>query len=255
MNDISKIDLARVPQHIAVIMDGNGRWALEHGKSRIMGHSAGAESVRQTLEIARELGVKYLTLYAFSTENWQRPKEEVDGLMDLLVQTIANEINELNESGVQLRAIGDIDMLPNHCRKALLDAIHYTENNTSITLILALNYSSKWEIVKAIQKIVASVKNGDLSLEQVNEQLIDNYLTTSSIPDPELLIRTSGEQRMSNFMLWQCAYTELYFTSVFWPDFRKEHLIEAVYSYQNRERRFGRISEQLSLPNYSPKLK
>jgi len=245
MTDISKIDLTKVPQHIAVIMDGNGRWATHQGKSRIVGHGAGTESVRQTLETARELGVKYLTLYAFSTENWNRPKEEVDGLMDLLVQTIANEIDELNQAGVKLQTIGNIEELPDNCKNALLNAIEDTKNNTNIILILALNYSSKWEIVRAIQNIAQDIKTDRLDIAEINEKLVDSYLTTNFFPDPELLIRTSGEHRLSNFLLWQCAYTELYFTPVLWPDFRKQHLIDAIYDYQNRERRFGRISEHI----------
>jgi len=246
MDDTSNIDLTKVPQHIAVIMDGNGRWATQQGKSRIVGHGAGTESVRQTLETAREIGVKFLTLYAFSTENWTRPKEEVDGLMDLLVQTIANEIDELNKSGVRLRAIGNIEQLPTNCKIALSKAIEDTQHNTAITLILALNYSAKWELVQAVKNIAETVKTNKLSIDNISDQLIDSYLTTSSYPDPELLIRTSGEHRLSNFLLWQCAYTELYFTPVLWPDFRKQHFIEAVCDYQQRERRFGGVSDAVA---------
>lgn len=240
-----KIDSHNVPQHVAVIMDGNGRWAKQKGEIRIYGHMNGVESVREVLTAASEIGVKFLTLYAFSTENWNRPKEEVEALMNLLVTTIANEIESLNENEVRLATIGDTDNLPDSCREALLTAIEKTKNNTRITLVLALSYSSRWEITRAMKKIGEDVKNGKIDPKNISESLIESYLTTVNIPEPELLIRTSGECRISNFLLWQCAYTEFYFTPVLWPDFRKETFFEAVYNYQQRERRFGKVSEQL----------
>lgn len=243
--DISRIDLNRVPQHIAVIMDGNGRWAKQQGEMRLFGHNFGVESVRKTLKAAQQLKVKYLTLYAFSTENWNRPKEEVDGLMELLIRTIAGEVEELNESGVRLRAIGDIKGLPVAAQEELAQAIKKTEENTTITLVLALNYSARWEIMNAVQTIVQEVKDNKLGESPVTEEVFEAHLSTSGIPDPELLIRTSGECRLSNFLLWQSAYTEFYFTPVLWPDFTGDHLFEAVYDFQNRERRFGMVSEQL----------
>lgn len=240
-----KIDSQNVPQHVAVIMDGNGRWAKQKGEIRIYGHMNGVESVREVLTAASEIGVKFLTLYAFSTENWNRPKEEVEALMNLLVTTIANEIESLNENEVRLATIGDTDNLPDSCREALLTAIEKTKNNSRITLVLALSYSSRWEITRAMKKIGDDVKNGKVDPKNISEALIESYLTTVNIPEPELLIRTSGECRISNFLLWQCAYTEFYFTPVLWPDFRKETFFEAVYNYQQRERRFGKVSEQL----------
>lgn len=246
MVDNTKIDLSKTPKHIAIIMDGNGRWAKKQGEMRLFGHNVGVESVREVLKGAKELGVKYLTLYAFSTENWNRPKEEVDGLMDLLVRTIANEVKELHDSGVRLQTIGDTNGLPLNCRKELLSAIESTKENTDITLVLALNYSSRWEILNASKNIVKDVSLGKINGEEITSELFDSYLTTNGIPDPELLIRTSGEHRISNFLLWQSAYTEFYFTEILWPDFKKEHLYEAVYDYQNRERRFGMVSEQLN---------
>jgi undecaprenyl diphosphate synthase len=226
-------------------MDGNGRWAKERGQNRLEGHATGVDSVREILKVGQEIGVSYLTLYAFSTENWNRPKEEVDGLMDLLVQSITNELEELNENGVRLLAIGDIDGLPEKCALSLKNAINETANNKNISLILALNYSSKWEINHAIKRISADVQTNKLKIEQITDELISNYLSTKDIPDPELLIRTSGEHRVSNFLLWQIAYTEFYFTDVHWPDFRREQFIEAILDYQGRERRFGKVSEQL----------
>jgi undecaprenyl diphosphate synthase len=239
------IDKNKIPKHVAVIMDGNGRWAKERGQNRLEGHAMGVDSVRATLKTARELGVSYLTLYAFSTENWSRPKEEVDGLMDLLVHSITNEMEELNENGVRLLAIGDVDGLPEKCANSLKAAIHETANNDQISLILALNYSSKWELTKAFKLISADVLAKKLEIDQITNELIASYLETKWIPDPELLIRTSGEHRISNFLLWQIAYTEFYFTDVHWPDFRKEHFIQAILDYQSRERRFGKVSEQL----------
>lgn len=245
MIEISNIDLSKVPQHIAIIMDGNGRWAKKQGEQRLFGHGFGVESVREVLKAAKELGVKYLTMYAFSTENWNRPKEEVDGLMDLLVRTITNEVQELNDSGVRLRAIGNIEGMPECIQKELNAAMETTKNNDTIHLVLALNYSAKWEIIEATKNIAKAVKNGEISEEDITNELYADYLSTKGIPDPELLIRTSGEHRISNFLLWQIAYTEFYFTEVLWPDFKKEHLLEAVYNFQNRERRFGMVSEQL----------
>ncbi|NQX92740.1 MAG: isoprenyl transferase, partial [Flavobacteriales bacterium] len=232
----------RIPQHVAIIMDGNGRWAQEQGHERIYGHLSGVEAVRESLKAARELGVKYLTLYAFSTENWNRPIEEVNALMDLLVQTIVNELDELNENNVRLRAIGNLKHLPASCEQQLQSAIEDTKDNDSIDLILALSYSSRWEITEAVKKIIQD----GVKEEEINDELIQKYLSTQDIPDPELMIRTSGEQRISNFLLWQLAYAELYFTSTYWPDFKKEDFFEAISVYQSRERRFGKTSEQLS---------
>lgn len=245
MDYLSKIDLTKTPEHIAIIMDGNGRWAKKQGHMRLYGHNFGVESIRETLKAAKELKVKYLTLYAFSTENWNRPKEEVDGLMDLLVRSLANEVKELSESGVRLMTIGNTEGLPEACQNELKESIEYTKDNTEITLVLALNYSSRWEILNATQKIAAAVKNNTIDAEAVTSELFESYLTTSTIPDPELLIRTSGEHRISNFLLWQIAYSEFHFTEVLWPDFKKDDLYKAVLDYQSRERRFGMVSEQL----------
>jgi len=242
----NQIVLTKVPQHVAIIMDGNGRWAQKKGEERVFGHINGVDSVRESLTAAGEIGVKYLTLYAFSTENWNRPKEEVDALMDLLVKTIVSEIDKLNENGVKLQAIGDTGNLPESCQEALSGAIENTKNNTRVTLNLALSYSSKWEITKAIQEIANEVKHKNILTSEINEELISSYLSTRNIPDPELLIRTSGEARISNFMLWQLAYAELYFTETLWPEFKKENFFEAILNYQNRERRFGKTSEQIS---------
>ncbi len=239
------VDKNKIPKHVAVIMDGNGRWAKERGQNRLEGHAMGVDSVRATLKAARELGISYLTLYAFSTENWNRPKEEVDGLMDLLVQSITNEMDELNENGVRLLAIGDIDGLPDKCSQSLKRAIVETAQNNEISLILALNYSSKWEIKKAIKSIVADIQNNMIKPNQISDDLISSYLATKNIPDPELLIRTSGEHRISNFLLWQIAYTEFYFTDVHWPDFGRDQFIQAIIDFQGRERRFGKVSEQI----------
>lgn len=245
MDIFSQIDLTRVPRHIAIIMDGNGRWAKKQGQERLFGHSIGVESVRETLQAAKKLGVEYLTLYAFSTENWNRPKEEVDGLMNLLVQTISNEVEELNSSGVRLWSIGNDAGLPEDCQAELESAKARTAHNSSINLVLALNYSARWEINHAIKNISRKVKAGTLSAEAITDELISSELTTRNIPDPELLIRTSGEHRVSNFLLWQIAYTEFHFTEVLWPDFKETDLYAAVLDYQSRERRFGQVSEQL----------
>jgi len=236
-----KIDFSNLPQHIAVIMDGNGRWAKQKGAARIFGHRNAVQSVREIIEGSGELGIKYLTLYAFSTENWGRPKEEVDGLMELLVNTLQKEIHSLLENKVKLKIIGEFDMLPKICQSNLKEAVEATKNNTGLNLLLALSYSGRTEIVKAAKKIAEQVKNGTLDPVQVNEQLFEDNLETNGIPDPELLIRTSGEMRISNFLLWQIAYTELYITPKLWPDFRKEDLYEAICAYQKRERRFGKV--------------
>ncbi|HLP14585.1 MAG TPA: isoprenyl transferase [Flavobacteriales bacterium] len=245
MSHLNQLDKHNIPQHVAIIMDGNGRWAKQKGEERIFGHTYGVESVREALTAATEAGVKYLTLYAFSTENWNRPKEEVDALMDLLVKTIASEIKSLNENEVRLMAIGDTENLPASCRKALQTAMEETKKNTRITLVLALSYSSKWEITKALKEIAVKVKNGEIDTNDINESLLADHLQTSHIPDPELLIRTSGEHRVSNFLLWQLAYSEFVFFDIMWPDFKKEHFYQAIYEYQKRERRFGMVTEQL----------
>lgn len=245
MSHLNQLDKHNIPQHVAIIMDGNGRWAKQKGEERIFGHTYGVESVREALTAATEAGVKYLTLYAFSTENWNRPKEEVDALMDLLVKTIASEIKSLNENEVRLMAIGDTENLPASCRKALQTAMEETKKNTRITLVLALSYSSKWEITKAVKEIAVKVKNGEIDTNDINESLLADHLQTSHIPDPELLIRTSGEHRVSNFLLWQLAYSEFVFFDIMWPDFKKEHFYQAIYEYQKRERRFGMVTEQL----------
>ena len=243
------INLERLPKHIAIIMDGNGRWAKEKGRFRIFGHQNGVKAVREVSEGCAELGVKYLTLYAFSTENWNRPKVEVNALMTLLVKTIRNETKTLMKNGIKLDAIGDRSMLPKECVQELDEAIEITKDNHNMTLILALSYSAKWDIVNATKNIALQAKNGEINIEDINEELIDNTLTTHKYPHPELMIRTSGELRISNFLLWEMAYSELYFTTVLWPDYRKEHLYEAILDYQGRERRFGKTSDQLSSDN------
>jgi undecaprenyl diphosphate synthase len=235
---------SNLPEHIAVIMDGNGRWAKKKGAARIFGHRNAVEAVRAVTEGCAELGVKYLTLYAFSTENWARPKEEVDALMELLVNTLKKEIGTLHENKVKLRTIGDIDHLPKNCQKNLDEAIEATRNNTGLILSIALSYSGRWELVKAMKKIAAEVKEGRVEPGQINESMVAGYLETAGIPDPELLIRTSGEMRVSNFLLWQIAYTEIVITDTLWPDFRKEDLYEAICAYQKRERRFGKVLER-----------
>lgn len=239
------IDVTKLPQHLAIIMDGNGRWAKQHGKNRIFGHTNGVKAVRETTEACAELGIKHLTLYAFSTENWNRPQTEVSALMTLLLKTIKLEIKTLNKNDIRLRAIGDIDMLPAGTAKELKSAMEETAGNKRMDLILALNYSGKSEIVRAIKSIASKVQKQELELSDVTESLVDTELFTAGIPDPELMIRTSGEQRISNFLLWQMAYTEFYFTEKFWPEFDKEELYKAIVTYQNRERRFGKTSEQI----------
>ncbi|MCG3165964.1 MAG: Ditrans,polycis-undecaprenyl-diphosphate synthase ((2E,6E)-farnesyl-diphosphate specific) [Bacteroidia bacterium] len=227
-------------------MDGNGRWAKKQGKLRTFGHNNGVASVRETTEAAAELGIEYLTLYAFSTENWNRPKYEVDALMTLLVKTINKETKTLNKNNIRLQAIGNLESLPKDCYKELQEAIKNTEKNTRMTLVLALSYSSKWEITQAVKDLVKNVKSGKQKEEDINEETIKLHLCTAKMPDPELLIRTSGEYRISNFLLWQIAYSELYFTDKLWPEFRKEDFYEAIVNYQQRERRFGKTSEQVS---------
>ncbi len=240
-----KINLEKLPQHIAIIMDGNGRWAKQQGEQRIFGHENGVKSVRDTVEAAAELGVKYLTLYAFSTENWNRPQEEVIALMQLLVHTISAETKTLNENKIRLQAIGDLKSLPDDCFQELQDAIEKTKHNTRTTLVLALSYSSRWEITNAIKQIAEQIENKKLTAAEISEDTINENLCTVGMPEPELMIRTSGEHRISNFLLWQLAYSELYFTEKLWPDFRKNDFYEAIVDYQNRERRFGKTSEQL----------
>jgi undecaprenyl diphosphate synthase len=233
------IDIHNLPEHVAVIMDGNGRWAKNKGAARIFGHRNAIEAVRQVIEGAGEIGVKFLTLYAFSTENWGRPKEEVDALMELLVNTLQKEVSRLQKNNVKLRTIGDISRLPKNCREDLKEAMEATKNNTGLTLMIALNYSGRWEILKAVNELVAKAKSG--LVEEIDEQLFSQHMETKDVPDPALLIRTSGELRISNFLLWQIAYTEIYITPKLWPDFRKEDLYEAICEYQKRERRFGKV--------------
>jgi undecaprenyl diphosphate synthase len=246
MQDIlDKIDKSRLPRHVAIIMDGNGRWAKEKGQDRLYGHFHGVESVRNIVEGAGELGIEYLTLYAFSTENWDRPVYEVTGLMELLVDTIKKETPDLKKNNIKLHVIGDIKMLPEHARNELLEVLDETKENTGMNLIMALSYSSRWELVNAVKNIALDVKAGKVDPETINQDTLQSYLTTSEFPDPELMIRTSGEYRISNFLLYQLAYAELYFTNVRWPDFRKENLYEAIIDFQARERRFGKISEQV----------
>lgn len=240
-----KIEIERLPQHIAIIMDGNGRWAKQRGKLRTFGHNNGVTSVRETAEAAAELGVKYLTLYAFSTENWNRPRAEVNALMKLLVRTIHKETKTLHDNKISLQAIGELDALPENTQKELQEAINDTAHHERMSMILALSYSARWELTHAAKQLAKDIALKKRTPEEVDQQLFESYLTTSNIPDPELLIRTSGEYRISNFLLWQIAYSELYFTPKFWPEFRKEDFYEAIVDFQNRERRFGKISEQI----------
>lgn len=240
-----QINTSNLPRHIAVIMDGNGRWAKQQGQMRTFGHENGVKAVRDTVEGAAEIGIQYLTLYAFSTENWNRPKTEVDALMQLLVHTINSETKTLNDNDIRLVAIGDLKSLPGDCYNELQEAISNTANNKRMTLVLALSYSSRWEIIEAVRKISEKVQKGELSPQDVSEATMNANLCTAGFPEPELMIRTSGEHRISNFLLWQMAYAEFYFTEKLWPDFRKEDLYEAIVDYQNRERRFGKTSEQI----------
>lgn len=237
----------KIPQHIAIIMDGNGRWAKQQGKARIYGHHAGVEAVRKVVEACTEFGVKYLTLFAFSTENWKRPEEEVNALMELLVRTIRKETPELDKNNVRIGMIGDGHSLPAACVNELEEAMQITSKNTGLNLILALSYSGRWEIANALKQISIKIENGELNSADINEQLISAHLNTAHIPDPELMIRTSGEHRISNYLLWQSAYTEFYFTETLWPDFDKDELVKAIKDYQNRERRFGQTTEQIQL--------
>ncbi|MEO6729991.1 MAG: isoprenyl transferase [Ferruginibacter sp.] len=239
------INMQRLPRHIAIIMDGNGRWAQEKGEDRLFGHMHGVESVRNIVEGCAELGIEYLTLYAFSTENWDRPADEVSGLMELLVDTIRNEVPTLNKNNIRLHVIGDMDMLPEAARQELRDALEETSVNTGMNLVMALSYSSRWELANAVKLIATDVKAGVLDPETITQDTVAKYLTTSEFPDPELMIRTSGEFRISNFLLYQLAYSELYFTNTRWPDFRKENLYTAIIDYQNRERRFGKTGDQV----------
>lgn len=247
MNLLDRIDVNRLPKHIAIIMDGNGRWAKRHGKTRVFGHKSAIKSVRDVTEGCAELGVPYLTLYAFSKENWDRPKMEVNALMTLLVSTIRSETATLQKNNIRLLTIGDTQSLPKKAQKELSEAMEQTRQNTRMTLILALSYGGKWEIIQAARHMAIESKAGQLDPEAIDEQLFEQYLTTQGIPNPELLIRTSGEQRISNFLLWQIAYAELYFTETLWPDFRKDNFYEAIIDFQQRERRFGKISEQLTV--------
>lgn len=245
MDSKSLIDTTHLPRHIAVIMDGNGRWAKEKGEDRIHGHQQGVTSVRDIVEGCGELGIGYLTLYAFSTENWNRPKYEVDALMELLVSTIRREVDDLKKNNVKLHVIGDFASLPAICQQELTEGMEITASSTGLNLILALSYSARWELVQAARKIAEATSAGSLSPEDIDDKLLGSYLCTASYPDPELMIRTGGEHRVSNFLLYQMAYTELYFTDIHWPDFRKQHLFEAILNYQQRERRFGKTSEQV----------
>jgi len=240
-----QVNIEKLPQHVAIIMDGNGRWAKSKGQIRLFGHQAGVQTVKKIVQIAGELGVKYLTVYAFSTENWNRPQDEVFGLMSILVKAIDSEIKELNEKNVKLNFIGEIEKLPENVQQKIKEAIESTKNNSGITFNVALSYSGRWEIIDAVKKIAKDVKNDNLNIDKINETLFSSYLTTRNMPDPDLLIRTSGELRISNFLLYQIAYSEFYFTDVFWPDFSEEDFYKALISYQNREIRKGQISEQL----------
>ena len=241
----SQIDKERLPRHIAIIMDGNGRWAKKQGLARMFGHRQGVETVHNITVAATQLGIEYLTLYTFSTENWNRPKEEVDALMTLLVDTIAKETPTLMENNVRLETIGDIDRLPEGTKQKFLGCIEQTSHNTGLIMVLALSYSARWEITEAMREAVRRAQNGELRAEEVNEQLVSSLMTTAAIPDPDLLIRTSGEYRISNFLLWQLAYSELYFSDCLWPEFTEEELYKAIVDYQKRERRFGKTSEQV----------
>jgi undecaprenyl diphosphate synthase len=243
----SLIDPGNLPEHVAIIMDGNGRWAKRNNRPRIFGHRNGVRTVKRIVEVAAELGIKFLTLYAFSTENWLRPKTEVNALMELLIRTIKSETKTLMKNNIRLRAIGNIKTLPGRCYENLMEAIEQTSGNTKMDMILALSYSARWEITEAVRKISNQVLNGKLLPQEIDEELISSYLNTRDYPNPELLIRTSGEQRISNFLLWQIAYAELYFTNTLWPDFKADDFYQAIISYQERERRFGKISEQIKI--------
>lgn len=243
----SLIDPGNLPESVAIIMDGNGRWAKRNSRPRIFGHRNGVKTVKRIVETAAELGIKFLTLYAFSTENWLRPKTEVNALMELLIRTIKSETKTLMKNNIRLRAIGNIKSLPERCYANLMEAMDITSGNTKMDMVLALSYSARWEITEAVKKICNEVVQGKLLLQEINDELISSYLSTKDYPDPELLIRTSGEQRISNFLLWQIAYAELYFTNTLWPDFKEDDFYKAIISYQERERRFGKISEQIKI--------
>ncbi|RNC64201.1 isoprenyl transferase [Proteiniphilum sp. X52] len=245
MSLIDKIDKNRLPAHIAIIMDGNGRWAKTRGLERGEGHREGVSAIRRVVEAASKASIQYLTLYAFSTENWRRPSEEVRGLMDLMVYAVSKETADLKKNGVRIRSIGDMERLPEYARTALEECVRETAGGTGLTLVLALSYSSKWELTTAAKKMAADVVKGVLQEGDIDEGTFSGYLTTGDIPDPDLLIRTGGEQRISNFLLWQCAYAEFYFTGTFWPDFGEDALYEAIIEYQRRERRYGKTSEQI----------
>ncbi|NKI25620.1 isoprenyl transferase [Arenibacter sp. 6A1] len=246
MNTIEELNIEKLPEHIAIIMDGNGRWAKQKGKLRVFGHEQGVKTVRSTVESSAKIGIKYLTLYTFSTENWNRPKLEVETLMRILVSSLKKELITLNKNNIRLNTIGDIASLPKRAHKELLDVMAKTSQNTGMTLTLALSYGAREELKNAVKQISLKVKNNIISPENIDETIINNHLYTHDLPDVDLLIRTSGEHRISNFLLWQIAYAELYFIDVFWPDFTEQHLILAIKNYQNRERRFGKTSEQLT---------
>ncbi len=251
---LEKIDKGSLPRHIAIIMDGNGRWAKEKGEDRLFGHYHGVESVRNIVEGCAELGVEYLTLYAFSTENWDRPEYEVAGLMELLVSTIRKEVETLNKNKIRLHVIGDMSMLPDFAKNELNEALEITKVNTGLNLVMALSYSGRWELANAAKEIAKEVKNGKLNVDDINQETVQQFLCTANFPDPELMIRTSGEFRISNFLLYQLAYAELYFTNIRWPDFRKENLYEAIVDFQARERRFGKTGEQIAETNKADQL-
>ena len=249
MNYQSQIDNARMPRHVAIIMDGNGRWAKKQGLARLYGHKQGVETVHRITETAAEIGIQYLTLYTFSTENWNRPKEEVDALMTLLVDTIVKETPTLMKNNVRLLTIGDTERLPEGAKRKFEQCMEETSGNTGLRLVIALSYSARWEITNAMQEAVRKAQAGELRSEDVNEELVSSLMTTASMPDPDLLIRTSGELRISNFLLWQLAYSELYFTDCLWPEFTEEEICKAIVDYQHRERRFGKTSEQVLIKN------
>jgi len=245
MNKINKLNLEKLPRHLAIIMDGNGRWAKKNGFLRTIGHENGAKTVRNVVETCTELGIEYLTLYAFSTENWNRPKIEVEMLMKLLVKSLKKELNTFVNNNIKLNIIGNFNKLPSSVQKELTEVLEKTKHNSKLTLTLALSYGAREELVLATKQLAEKVKNNIISIEDIDESIINNHLYTNNLPDVDLVIRTSGEQRISNFLLWQIAYAELYFTDVLWPDFKTEHLMEALKNYQDRERRFGKTSEQL----------
>ena len=245
MDLLNTIDTTNLPKHVAIIMDGNGRWAKQQGLLRALGHESGTKSVKTTIEACAKLGIEFLTLYAFSTENWNRPKLEVETLMKLLIRSLKKELSTLQENNIKLNAIGNLEKLPKSAQKELQDVIHKTKNNTRLTLTLALSYGAREEIVNAVRNISNKVKNNIISLDSIDDSIINEHLYTQNLPDVDLLIRTSGEHRISNFLLWQIAYAELYFTEILWPDFKEQDLYEAIISYQKRERRFGKTSEQI----------